>query len=143
MKNHYLPFILCIDDDLEDLQMLQDAFNAIGATYAVKEARNGELALQMLNDMHHQQALPSLIVLDVNMPRVDGRETLMAIQKNKALSHLSVVIYTTSSSPMDKMFFSRHNVPFFTKPTSFSDMKTIAAAMLEHCKKQGFEKMIA
>lgn len=128
------PFILCVDDDADDLQMLQQAFEASGCNYAIKVATDGEDALRQLGVMQQEEALPCLIVLDINMPRIGGRETIVALQADTDLKGIPVVAYSTSSSANDKTFFSRHNVAFFTKPSYFQEMEIIAANMLHYCR---------
>lgn len=133
MKQQALPFILCVDDDADDLMMLREAFAATGSIYAVQVASDGEEALRQLRNLAPGSILPSLIVLDVNMPRIDGRETLLALQSDANLSRIPVVAYSTSSSPLDKLFFNRHNVAYFTKPSYYDELATVAATMLHHC----------
>ena len=127
------PFILCVDDDADDLQILQEAFVASGCNYPIKVATDGQDALRQLSVMQQEEALPCLIVLDINMPRIGGRETVVALQADMGLKGIPVVAYSTSSSTTDKTFFSNHNVPFFTKPSYFKEMEVIAANMLHYC----------
>jgi CheY-like chemotaxis protein len=130
------PFILCIDDDADDLMLLVEAFVASGCPYAIKVATDGEDALRQLGEMRLEEALPCLIVLDINMPRVSGRETIVALQADKGLKSIPVVAYSTSSSITDKTFFSNYNVAFFTKPSYFNELESVAANMLHHCRPQ-------
>lgn len=132
--NQPIPYILCVDDDADDLMMLREAFEANGCHYEVQIASDGEEALTRLRSTKPGQNLPSLIVLDVNMPKIDGRETLLALQSDAALAKIPVVAYSTSSSPLDKLFFNRLNVAFFTKPSYFNELETVAATMLHFCK---------
>lgn len=134
MKQQVLPFILCVDDDADDLMMLREAFAATGSSYTVQVASDGEEALRQLRNLEPGGLLPSLIVLDVNMPKIDGRETLLALQSDATLSKIPVVAYSTSSSPLDKLFFNRHNVAYFTKPSYFNELELVAATMLHHCR---------
>lgn len=136
MRQQQYPFILCVDDDADDQMMLREAFEATGCTYPIRMANNGEEALQQLEVMVQENGLPCLIVLDVNMPRINGRETLLALQSDDKLAGIPVVAYSTSSSQLDKMFFLHHKVAFFTKPNYFAEMETIAALMLHHCRTQ-------
>ena len=129
-----IPFILCVDDDADDVIMLQEAFEANGCRYDIKTASDGEDALRQLSLMQEQEALPCLIVLDVNMPRVSGRDTIVALQSDQTLAAIPVVAYSTSSSATDKNFFSRYNVAFFTKPTYFKELASVAANMLHYCR---------
>ncbi|OLY93153.1 response regulator receiver protein [Cnuella takakiae] len=142
MTQQAQPYILCVDDDADDLMMLREAFEANGCTYGVEVACDGEEALSRLRNTLPGQNLPSLIVLDVNMPRIDGRETLLALQKDSTLSKIPVVAYSTSSSPLDKLFFNRLNVAFFTKPSYFNELESVAATMLHFCNPSNQQPMI-
>lgn len=129
------PFILCVDDDADDLTMLREAFEAAGCSYGIEVASDGEAALKHLKVLREKADFPSLIILDVNMPKSNGRETLLALQADDQFSKIPVVAFSTSSSALDKMFFSKHNVAFFTKPNYYKEMETIAATMLDYCRK--------
>ena len=126
--------ILCVDDDPDDLHLLQNALQAVGSNYKIVEAHNGEEALLLLNKMKQSGHLPCLVVLDINMPKVDGKQTLVSIQKDEDLKSLPVVVFTTSSSPIDQLFFAKKNVEFITKPVKFSTMYEVANRLLGFCK---------
>lgn len=126
--------ILCVDDDPDDLQLLQEAFKAVGSEYRIIEARDGEDALVFLREKKASGDLPCLVILDINMPKVDGKQTLLSIQSDSQLSAIPVVIFSTSSSLMDKMFFTRRKVEFFTKPINFDQFYEVAAKFLNFCK---------
>lgn len=130
-KNH---IILCVDDDPDDLQILQDALKAVGPDFSIEEANNGADALLRLKHMKQLGKLPCLIVLDINMPKVDGKQTLVSIQADEALRSVPVVIFTTSSSAIDKLFFSKKNVELITKPATFESFFAVASKLLSYCK---------
>ena len=67
--------------------------------------------------------LPRLIVLDMNMPQLDGRETLVALKKESSLSSIPVVILTTSSSDLDRAFCNHYTVEILTKPRSLKQLQ--------------------
>jgi CheY-like chemotaxis protein len=102
--NPYYTTILCVDDDEDDLFMLRQAIESIGTDYRILEAFDGVHALELLQEMKQEGELPCLIVLDINMPRMDGKQTLVALQQDKAFSSIPVVLFTTSSSTLDKTF---------------------------------------
>lgn len=126
--------ILCVDDDQDDLHLLQNALQAIGSNHKIVEAHNGEEALMLLKEMKQSGSLPCLVVLDINMPKIDGKQTLVSIQKDDDLKSMPVVVFTTSSSPLDQMFFAKKNVEFITKPVQYSTMYEIANKLLGFCK---------
>jgi len=126
--------ILCVDDDKDDLLMLREAINKIGTTYHIIEAFDGQHALDLLQQMQHTGMLPCLIVLDINMPRMDGKQTLVALQKDPALAAIPVVLFSTSYSLMDQRFSSARNVRLFVKPFDQQTLVEIAAQIVNHCK---------
>ena len=126
--------ILYVDDDEDDMALFQQAVRAIGADYSITEAFDGLHALELLKQMQESNELPCLIVLDINMPRMDGKQTLVALQQNEIWSTIPVVLFSTSSSPMDKMFSEAKNVELITKPFSFDTLYKITHELLSYCK---------
>jgi CheY-like chemotaxis protein len=137
MNTNYYT-ILCVDDDPDDLELLhealQRALKTLGSNYSILEAHNGEDALAKLKEMKKNGTLPCLVVLDINMPKVDGKQTLLSMQSDSELSAVPVVILSTSSSQLDKMFFEKRHVEFITKPFSITTLSDVAARLLRYCK---------
>ena len=98
--------ILLVDDDPDDLHLLREALDAAGSPYRILEAHDGEEAVNRLLELDSLNADPCLIVLDINMPRMNGRQTLSALKSNQSLSLLPVVVFSTSSSPRISNFLS-------------------------------------
>jgi CheY-like chemotaxis protein len=134
MTNKHL--ILCIDDDAEDVEMLKEAVQAVNVSYDLLQATDGQLGISMLKEMAAKGEKPCLIVLDINMPRMDGRETFIALKKEPLLADIPTVIFSTSSSPLDKMFFSKKNVEYFVKPIDFKKLSSVANAFLNLCERE-------
>ena len=126
--------IVCIDDDEEDVDMLKEAVQALNFSYEFIQATDGQLGLALLRDMAARDEKPCLIVLDINMPRMGGRETFMALKKDSMLSSIPTVIFSTSSSALDKMFFARKNVEYFVKPIDFHKLRDVAGTFLKMCE---------
>ena len=125
--------VLLIDDDKDDLEMLEQALADIDIEHRIIEASDGLQGLIVLNELLWRKQLPCLIVLDINMPRMDGRETLVKIKSDKRLSKIPIVIFSTSSSPMDKTFFERYNTAYFVKPIKFQELKNTAERLINIC----------
>jgi CheY-like chemotaxis protein len=94
--------ILLADDDVEDQVIIEDGFQEIGCGDRTHYANNGEEALAYLETCYVESILPSLIILDLNMPRLNGTQTLRAIKKDPRFSHIPVYIYSTSLNPIEK-----------------------------------------
>ena len=126
--------ILHIDDDPDDQQLFRKAIRSISKHSQIVEAADGAEGLEYLYSMKQINSLPCIIVLDINMPKVNGRETCIAIRKDEALCSIPIIIFSTSSSIMDKLFFEAKNVEYITKPTDYDQIVDIANAMLRQCR---------
>lgn len=126
--------ILCVDDDPDDLAMLREAINEIGNGFQIHEAFDGVHALELLRQMQAADVLPCLIVLDINMPRMDGKQTLVALQNDKVLATIPVVLFSTSSSALDITFSRAKHVELITKPINYNALRNAADKLLSYCK---------
>ncbi|HVK97864.1 MAG TPA: response regulator, partial [Flavisolibacter sp.] len=89
--------ILYIDDDADDRQFLAEAIKMVNPTVEVVCAENGIKGLDYLNTVKKTDAeLPSLIVLDINMPYLDGKETFHTIRKDPELGTIPIVVFNSS-----------------------------------------------
>jgi CheY-like chemotaxis protein len=111
--------VLLVEDDPGDELMTREAFedNKIGNTLHV--VRDGEEALDFLyqRGAHTAAPRPDLILLDLNIPKYDGREVLQRIKSDPALSLIPVVVLTTSSAEEDILrSYKLHANAYVTKP---------------------------
>jgi CheY-like chemotaxis protein len=111
--------ILLADDDHDDLELLSEVISGIDEDYKIVQVNNGIQALKKLKELKLQGNLPCLIVLDINMPRMDGKQTLLAVKSDPDFSNIPVVIFSTSNSELDKLYFKKKNVEMITKPVEF------------------------
>lgn len=125
--------VLCVDDDPDDREIVRTAINEIDPAFKVVHAENGLQAHSYLNDAKSRGDFPCLIILDINMPVMDGKETLVALKKDDELSKIPVAMFTTSSSPSDKQFFSQFGVDLVTKPTDLSTIVLEVKKLLSYC----------
>jgi CheY-like chemotaxis protein len=111
--------VLLVEDDAGDELMTREAFedNKIGNTLHV--VRDGEEALDFLyrRGEHTAAPRPDLILLDLNLPKYDGREVLQQIKSDADLAHIPVVVLTTSSAEEDILrSYKLHANAYVTKP---------------------------
>ena len=113
--------ILLADDDKEDQLILTDSFNEIGQADAIHFVDDGELLIEYLRQLPETE-LPSLIVLDLYMPRMSGTETLSALKASELYRHIPVIIYSTSVNDheMNKCL-ETGAVAYITKPVKYED----------------------
>lgn len=126
--------ILLVDDDPEDRDIIKDAMAHHQADDVIHFAENGEQALTILDDYFNNDQVPCLVVLDLNMPKMNGTEILRQIKNNERFKEIPVIIYTTSINSLEKekcIKLGAHD--FFTKPISFNESKETALKLLSFC----------
>jgi CheY-like chemotaxis protein len=127
MKQKHRIFI--VDDDADDREIIRDAFMSAleGQDYVFIE--NGDKLLEYLEHNSEGEA-PSLIMLDLNMPGKDGRETLKELKTNNRFHHIPTIVFTTSSSFRDKqMVYNLGANCFITKPDTFNKLIEMATSI--------------
>ena len=125
--------IVLIDDDEDDRQMLDHTIKGIDGYHKILKAENGAEGLEVLNQLITKKTLPCLIILDLNMPKMDGKQTFLAIKADSQLKNIPVTIFSTSSSETDQSFFKKYNTPYFVKPVKEKELSIIAADILKYC----------
>jgi len=126
--------ILYVDDDPDDREMLSTVIHSIEPAINIVYAENGVEALEYLNTVvNMNNRLPCLVIMDINMPYLDGKETFARIKNDPVLEHVSVVIYTSSENPNDKAFFNSLGAEFYTKPDNTLSLSRIANKMIGFC----------
>ena len=119
MNNTHFLFV---DDDPEELVILSDVFNDIHADITIRYAANGEEALVLVNRDFESGIIPSLIILDLNMPRMNGSQTLESLKSSERFKHIPVIIYSTSLNAFEKdQCISKGAHSYLTKPTSYAE----------------------
>lgn len=126
--------ILLVDDDEDDRYLTREAFCQHYPASRISFAEDGE---DLLDFLHYkgrytgsEHTLPELILLDLNMPRKDGREALREIKANDSLRHIPIVVLTTSDAKDDieTSYFNGAN-SFITKPTTFQRLSEVTKAI--------------
>lgn len=122
------PVILMAEDDPDDRLLMEEAVAEAGLDVALCYVADGRELIDYLAQIKAghaggQEAFPELILLDLNMPRMDGREVLEWITVNDDLRHIPVVVLTTTSSPEDRSSVQVLGaVDFLVKPASFEGL---------------------
>ncbi|MER8010372.1 MULTISPECIES: response regulator [unclassified Streptomyces] len=113
--------VLLVEDDLADAMLIQDALAERG-TRNLTQVSDGVEALEYLRDPNNER--PDLIVLDLNMPRMNGREFLAVVKEDADLRTIPVVVLTTSAAPDDVAgAYQHHANAYVTKPVNLEDFE--------------------
>jgi two-component system response regulator len=130
MKKQFHPgAILVADDDVDQHFLIHKALKEIGADNPVYFLGDGQELIDHLNDHLNSPSpekplpLPSLILLDLNMPRMDGYEALKIVKEHEQWKEIPVVVLSTSRNPDDvSNSYEKGANSFFTKPMDYREL---------------------
>ncbi|WP_162944485.1 response regulator [Flavisolibacter nicotianae] len=138
MTKYLAPTNLVVyaDDDPDDIELVEDAFRQFANNVDVATFADGSTALSYLRSLGDTDPLPCLIILDINMPVLNGKEVLVRLRQMDKFEGVPVVLFTTSSMPVDQSFAQQHNAGFVTKPLGFEQMEIITRQFIDHCAQE-------
>ena len=111
--------IIVVDDNPVDVQLIRWVLDAQALPYELQVIDNGDYALDVVDHLAQQEPLrsPTIMLLDLNLPKNDGIEILEAMRANPALAGVPVAILSSSSSPHDQARVERFHISrFIAKP---------------------------
>lgn len=121
--------ILLIEDNEADIRLMQEVLKEHFSEVKISVARDGLKALEILCK---EEDLPSLIILDLNLPKKDGREVLAQIKSDDSLKVIPVIILTTSESEHDILrAYKLHANCYLAKPIDLDDFIKIITQIRE------------
>ena len=126
--------ILLIEDNEGDIILTLEALEEARINNKIDVVRDGEQALQFLNkEAGFQDACtPDLILLDINLPKLDGKEVLTFIKNDPKLKIIPVVMLTTSDSEIDILdSYTNHANCYITKPVGFKNFMDVVMSIKE------------
>ena len=130
--------ILIAEDDPDDRLLIEDAFREARVSNNIKFVNDGVELMEYLQRKIHSSAvngsfLPGLILLDLNMPRKDGREALKEIKADPNLKRIPVIALTTSKEEED--IFRTYDLgasSFIPKPVTFDELVRTLSSVTEY-----------
>lgn len=133
--------ILLVEDDLGDIRLTREALRENQLTYELSIVRDGEAAIAFLRNQGEfaHEPRPNIIVLDLNLPRKDGREVLQEIKADPELKQIPVIVLSTSDNDTDILTsYQLHANTYVTKPDDYYEyieaVKTIEKFWLRLAK---------
>ncbi len=118
--------ILIVDDNEDDILFIKEAIEAAKLINVIQEVNDGEEAMDYLRHegKFENARRPGLVLLDINMPRMNGFEVLEAMKADDGLRHIPVVMLTTSDREEDVVkSYGNGACAFISKPTTFEKLK--------------------
>ena len=114
--------ILLAEDNPADAFLIEQALSLTRLNFHLKRAPDGEAASRMLAEIEQQKATLSLLLLDLNLPKVSGHQLLAQVRNSEQLRRTCVIVITSSDSPQDRARTAALNVNYyFRKPTDLHD----------------------
>lgn len=127
---------MIVDDDQENKRLMEIAFNQANVTNPLAFVYDGIELLEYLREPSHIDASPGIILLDLNMPKMNGLETLKALKKNESWKKIPVIIFSNSDYEKDiEESYQLGASSYIVKPGSFDKL----VSLLESIKTFWFE----
>ena len=129
MKSH----VLLIEDNLGDVRLTQEAFDSVNSSLTLHVAHDGVEAMSFLtreSDHHVNAPRPDLILLDLNLPKMDGRAVLALLKRNESLKVIPTVVLTTSGDPEDiSQSYQLHANSYVIKPVQWAAFESLVKSI--------------
>lgn len=132
------PLLLVVEDSNEDFEVLQRFLEKSALSIPIQRCVNGAQALEFLYHTGQYQdrqrfPRPNLIVLDLNLPGIDGRDVLRRVKQNEKLKTIPVVVFTTSNNPQDIEDCYQSGVnSYIVKPINFNQLKRDMQVVIDY-----------
>jgi chemotaxis family two-component system response regulator Rcp1 len=126
--------LMLVEDSPADIRLAQEVLREANFPHILQIARDGEQALRMLRKHAEYSSLPEpdLILLDLNLPRKDGREVLRDIKQDAKLRHIPVLILSTSRADSDVLTcYQAHANCYLAKPVDLAEFGRVAQLIRE------------
>lgn len=121
--------ILMVDDNAADRMLAEVAFETQSIPHTFRTVNSGQAALDILNGPRPER--PDLVLLDLNMPGLNGFEVLDRVKGDAATKHLPVVVLTTSDRAADRLRAYQHQASaYLVKPIKAGELERLAARLL-------------
>ena len=124
--------IFLVEDNDLDVELLKRGLKKQGITGALVRAKDGVDAMEQLRSAEYMQALPSpfVILLDINMPRMNGHEFLQSLRQSPELRHVRVIVFTTSDNPSDvNLAYQHFATAYVVKPNTSAELRDVLASI--------------
>ena len=128
-------YILYADDDREDQELFTEMLKEIDAKISLVCVSDGEDAIEFLENLEPGTTFPCLVLLDLNMPKLNGIETLKKIKNDSNYRGLPVIIFSTTKKDNDiDIILSLGAVDYVKKPMKYTEFENVVRRFIDHCE---------
>jgi two-component system, chemotaxis family, response regulator Rcp1 len=125
--------ILLIEDSPSDARLAKEAFRASDSPACLHVARDGIEAMEFL--LHDNIPRPDLILLDLNLPKIDGRELLSRLKNDDDLKTIPTVVLSSSAAEDDVQYcYRQHATCFIVKPNQWDAFAGVVRFVMDFCR---------
>jgi CheY-like chemotaxis protein len=129
-------YIIYVEDDEEDIELFTKFFPE-ESTIPFEIFKTGDAFLKTIQSKDPTE-YPCLIILDINMPQMDGFKLLDMLQRNPRLKKIPAIMFSTSTNPLDLHITEAFGLPFVAKPKSVAEWRQACAEIAGHCEDRFF-----
>lgn len=130
MKN---KVILYVDDDIDDIEIWKDIFTGFSNAPRFDAVNSGELALHYLEQIKHIPQQLCFLLVDMNMPKMDGKKLVQTIKQDKHFQEVPIAFVSTSMNPKDEEMALNLGVLYYRKPSNMEGLEKLASEIIEYC----------
>jgi CheY-like chemotaxis protein len=121
--------ILLVEDDPDDIELMHDALKDNNILFSLETIKQGDAVLPYLEKV---ASYPDVIVLDLNLPKMHGREVLKSIKSNPGIAHIPVIILTTSSAKKEMDYCIQNGAStYLIKPVTIEGFNETVSAIVK------------
>ena len=133
--------MLYADDDPDDIELIREAFHEFSNVIELVTFESGRELLGYVEELTPLQPIPCLLVIDINMPGLNGKETLSLLRKMEGFGQIPAVLFSTSTLPSDAAFARNFNAGFVTKPLLTNQINQVVDQLIGHCTDEVKQKI--
>jgi len=134
--HHQPKLILSIEDDQDDIALIEETALEFDPSLRFVAKGNGKEAMMFLFRQKEENYLPCLILLDFNMPVMNGKEVLNILKTDDRFKTIPVIVFTTSSGEREHLICEAYDVQMITKPNRVKEFKKVLKDLLGQCISQ-------
>lgn len=128
--------IFVAEDNRADVYLVDIALKEHKVNFTIQSVSDGEQAIRMVEGFGRTEPLPDIALLDLNLPKQEGRSVMRAIRAQPMCSNIPIIVMTSSESDHDRATAARYNAVFFPKPSDLGGFIELGGLVRSLCNLQ-------